>query len=287
MKSLEDFKSAAITEAEEKDRRNFDMLVRAGLANKAQLQRIHKILDKMGEERPQFNNADKMILQNLFNKMVDLISNNKQISQKVRTAVREEVEDLEEGVLDTSDYKIGADGRKVKAHRLKVGSTEAELKVEDTIQAEDDTEQLDEKYGKPVDPPAVLVLKRKAIRVFPNNTRIALYYNDKLKKIFSVPYATPPDFSTPMQSQDAVVVGESIVQEAVLDQLHKIVKNKQAATVKFGNGQTRRVDGYTASAITQVHGALNDENKKKIADMVHKSPEHFHKVATFAFSKTK
>ena len=253
MKSLEDFKSAAITEAEEKDRRNFDMLVRAGLANKAQLQRIHKILDKMGEERPQFNNADRMILQNLFNKMVDLISNNKQISQKVRVAVREE----------------------------------DEFNLDDTIQAETEVEQLDEKYGKPVDPPAILVLKRKAIRVFPNNTRIALYYNDKLKKIFSVPYATPPDFATPMQSQDATVVGEEVVQEAVIDQLHKIVNNKQAATVKFGNGQTRRVDGYTASAITQVHGALNDENKKKIADMVHKSPEHFHKVATFAFSKTK
>lgn len=253
MKSLEDFKSTALTEAEEKDRKNFDALVRAGLANKAQLQRIHKILDKMSEERPTFNNADKMILQNLFNKMVDLISNNKQISQKVRVAVREE----------------------------------EEFDLKDTIQAETEIEQLDEKMATPVDPPAILVLKRKAIRVFPNDTRIALYYNDKLKKIFSVPYSVPKDWA-PLQSQDATpVVGEEVVQEAVLDQLHKIVKNKQAATVKFGNGQTRRVDGFTASAITQVHGALNDENKKKIADMVHKSPEHFHKVATFAFSKAK
>jgi hypothetical protein len=254
MKSLEDFKSTALTEAEEKDRRNFDALVRAGLANKAQLQRIHKILDKMSEERPTFNNADKMILQNLFNKMVDLISNNKAISQKVRVAVREE----------------------------------EEFDLENTIQAETEIEDLEEGYGKPVDPPAVLVLKRKSIRMFPNNTRIALYYNDKLKKVFSIPYTTPNEFAN-YQGMEPTPVGESVepVQEAVMDQLHKIVNNKQAATVKFGNGQTRRVDGFTASAITQVHGALNDENKKKIADMVHKSPEHFHKVATFAFSKSK
>ena len=77
MKSLLEFKS--ITEEEKADYSKFDALIRAGLANKAQVQRIHKILDKMGEERPVFNNADRAIMQNLFTKMVDLISNNKQI----------------------------------------------------------------------------------------------------------------------------------------------------------------------------------------------------------------
>jgi len=32
---------------------------------------------------------------------------------------------------------------------------------------------------------------------------------------------------------------------------------------------------------------VNDDNKKKLADMVHKSPAHFEKVASFAFSKVK
>ena len=72
MKSLLDFKT--IVEEEKSDYSKFDMLVRAGLANKAQMQRIHRILDKMQEEKPVFNNSDRMILQNLFNKMVDLIS---------------------------------------------------------------------------------------------------------------------------------------------------------------------------------------------------------------------
>jgi hypothetical protein len=232
MKSLNEFKN--LVEEEKSDYSKFDVLVRAGLANKAQLQRIHRILDKMQDDRPQFNNADKMILQNLFNKMVDLITNNKQIFQRTRQAVREETED----------------------HIV-----EEESKV------------------KRADPPVMLLLKRKAIRIYPDQTKVALYYNSKLNKHFTVPYGDGIDSS--------IQAEEVELEEAVMDSLHKIVAGKQAQSVKFANGQTRKVDHYTASAITQVHKAVNDDNKKKLADMVHKSPAHFEKVASFAFSKVK
>ena len=148
MKSLLEFKS--IVEEEKSDYSKFDTLVRAGLANKAQMQRIHKILDKMGEEKPQFNNADRMIIQNLFNKMVDLISNNKQINMQARRAVKED---------------------------------------EDFIEVE----QLDEAQNPGPVPPYVLLLKRKAIRLYPDGTKIALYHNKQINKFFSVPYDTPID----------------------------------------------------------------------------------------------
>ena len=147
MKSLLDFKT--IVEEDKSDYSKFDMLVRAGLANKAQIQRIHKILDKMQEEKPVFNNADRMILQNLFNKMVDLISNNKQIFTQARRVVKDDV---------------------------------------DTIQAESLNEVVDAK-----DPPYILLLKRKAIRIYPDNTKVALYHNKQLDKYFSVPYGPGVD----------------------------------------------------------------------------------------------
>lgn len=272
MKSLNEFKQSPTLEEEKTDYTKFDALVRAGLANKAQLQRIHRILDKMQEEKPQFNNADKMILQNLFNRMVDLISNNKQVFQKARSVVKEE---LEEGVVDSSDYKMSPSGRKVRAHRIVLSKS-----VEDQSNGVKEEFEIVEDKGS-FDPPFVLLLKRKAIRYYPDGTRVALYYNDKLGKYFSVPYSTTDNISAVIQSE------ETELEEAVMDTLHKIVKNKQAASVKFANGQTRKVDGYTASAITQVHNALNDENKKKFADMVHKSPEHFTRASTFAFSKVK
>jgi hypothetical protein len=53
MKSLVNFKS--IVEEEKADYSKLDALVRAGLANKAQLILFHYILYKMGEDHPMFN----------------------------------------------------------------------------------------------------------------------------------------------------------------------------------------------------------------------------------------
>jgi hypothetical protein len=176
-----------------------------------------------------------MILQNMLNKMVDLISNNKQIFTQARRAVREDV---------------------------------------DTIEAESLNEATDAK-----DPPYILLLKRKAIRIYPDGTKVALYHNKQLDKYFSVPYGPGVDA--------AIQAEETELDEAVMDTLHKIVNDKQAKPVKFASGHTRKVDHFTASAITQVHSALNDDNKKKFADMVHKSPEHFMKASDFAFKRAK
>lgn len=285
MKSLQEFK-VVLTEEEKSDYSKFDALVRAGLANKAQLMRIHKILDKMQEERPTFNNADRMILQNLFNKMVDLITNNKQIFQKTRQAVREQVE---EGTIDTSDFKnyLSPEGgvRKGRAHRISVGSTAPqvsddtdEVKVVKRKEAETTTESI---QNLPDDPPFTLVLKRKAIRLYPDKTKIALYYNDRLGKHFSVPYTTDKE-------GESVVQAEEVIEEMhVMDHLHKIVDGHAKQRVKFANGQTRSIDSFTASAVVQLHKALNDDNKKKLRDMVHKSPEHLAKAADFAFKNAR
>lgn len=271
MKSLEQFKDKTLIEEQEKsDYSKFDMLVRAGLANKAQIQRIHRILDKMQDDRPQFNNADKMILQNLFNKMVDLISNNKQIFQKAKQVVREE---LEEGIIDTADIKVSPSGKKVRAHRIVMSTN-----------SPDDEEKLKEEIIQEgtFDPPAVLVLKRKAIRLYPNDTRIALYYNDRLNKFFSIPYSTEREMNSPIQAEEVEL------EESVMDHIHKIAAGEHPTSkVKFASGETRKIDRYTASAISQVHKAVNDDNKKKLSDMVHKSPAHLMKVAEFAFSRAK
>jgi hypothetical protein len=53
----------------------------------------------------------------------------------------------------------------------------------------------------PMDPPAVLIMKRKSVRQFPNGQRVALYYVDKIDKYVTVPYTAmqwstsiPPEF---------------------------------------------------------------------------------------------
>ena len=39
-----------------------------------------------------------------------------------------------------------------------------------------------------MDPPNVLIMRRKSIRQFPNGQRVALYYVDKINKYITVPY---------------------------------------------------------------------------------------------------
>ena len=148
MKLLKEFKQVTIVEEEKQDYSKFDALVRAGLANKSQIQRIHRILGKMGEEKPNFNPADRALMQMLFLRMTELITN-KQLFQKTKQVVREEYQELDEDVND---------------------------------------------------PPFVLVLKRKAIRLYPNGQKIALYHNNKFNKFFSVPYG--PGVDANIQAED-------------------------------------------------------------------------------------
>ena len=304
MKSLDQFKSH-LTEEEKEDFSKFDMLVRAGLANKAQIMRLHRILEKMGEERPQFNTADRAIMQNLFNKMIDLLSNNKQIFQQTRRAVREEVE-LSEGEHTTSDYKLNSDGRKVRAHRFEVGEKGKDDTKSDPI---DTTDELSDYLGtqdkklKPIkeeddakmnsgniknDPPFTLILKRKAIRMYPNNTRVALYWCERLKRYISVPYQAGGGDIGIAQVEEFIPeeFKEVDLSEGIIQELETIKKTKQNGKVGHLDGKSSPVDLQTAHLILSVHGKLNDENKKKIAELARKSKESFSKVVAFAQHNT-
>ena len=315
MKSLQDFKTI-LTEEEKSDYTKFDALVRAGLANKAQIQRMHKILDKMGEERPQFTNADKMIIQNLFTKMVDLITNNKQIYSQTRRAVKEE---LEEGIVATSDYKLGVDGQKVRAHRVKVGDTAPE--VGDDPEADEDSTKLKKEevsyLEEKVNPPFVLVLKRKAIRYYPEGITNVMYYSDRLNRYFSVPYSAETPMNNPIQA-------EEVVQEGIEDEPHEIVhkstgktvsthknfkdaysayqdlskasdhaighipkKTNEEVVINHNDGTVSKLDEQTADAIDAVFENLNEDNQVKFSNLLKESKEGLDKVLHFVAKQSK
>jgi hypothetical protein len=216
MKSLVKFKS--IVEEEKSDYSKLDILVRAGLANKAQLQRIHKIMDKMGEERPVFNNADREIMRNLFNRMADLITSNKQIYTKARQAVRE---DLNEARSDS------------------VGSA----------------------FPLVPDPPVVLVIKRKAVRLYPDGTRVALYWSDKLKKYFSVPYGP---------ALDSTIQAEEYVREFL-----------ESDEIALNDGNNVSLNEQTKEMFIDVYGRLDEQNKEYFWNQLTESASTFGKLYEF------
>lgn len=269
MKSLQDFKSI-LTEEEKQDFSKFDMLVRAGLANKAQINRIHKILEKMTEDRPVFNNADRQILQNLFNKMVDLISNNKQIFNQARRSVREECE-IEEGIVDTSDFKLDRSGRKYKAHRVKVGDTATQIGDDPETQTPR-FESVQETTILKGDPPFTLVLKRKAIRQYTGDMKIALYYNDRLKTYFSVPYT----------DMGGVAGGDSKAIVQAQEQVESIFEQMKQGVVYHKNGKSSQVDENTCNSLINVYNALNEDNQNKFETLIASNPQGLQKAIEFS-----
>jgi hypothetical protein len=267
MKSFQDFKTI-LTEEEKSDYTKFDALVRAGLANKAQIQRIHNILDKMGEERPQFTNADRMIIQNLFTKMVDLLTNNKQIYSQTRRAVREE---LEEGIVATLDYKLGVDGQKVRSHRVKVGDTAPGVGDVTAPQIGDDPESDEDEYKKlnkeevsyleeGINPPFVLVLKRKAIRYYPEGITNVMYYNERLNRYFSVPYSAETPMNNPIQAENV--------------------------KIKHIDGTVSTIDEQTADDIDSVFKQLSEDNQVKFSRLLKESSKGLTKVLDFVYKQT-
>jgi hypothetical protein len=248
----------------------------------------------MQDDRPNFNNADKQIIQNLFNKMVDLVSNNKQIFNQTRRAVKE---NIEEGVIATSDFKLGSAGQKVRAHRTKVGDTApgiGGMAPEIGDDEEQDQDALKKTYKESTEvvineahiqnPPFVLILKRKAVRYYPEGITNVLYYNEKLNRYFSVPYSSGVPMNNPVQAEEVEQVEEAV---DAIGQLQKIKDTHQHGTVNHKDGSASKVDAQTAHAVLSVHKSLNDVNKKKFADMVARSSHHMQKAADFSWKQMK
>lgn len=214
------------------------------------------------------------------------------------------------GGLDSATYKLAPlvspegtpvqPGRKIRAHRVLFtandetqlastapapvpGTGEVIHKHKRTHKHKHKTEKLKEEIleESAFDPPPVLLLKRKAIRMFSNDTRMALYYNDRLNKYFSIPYSTTKSLDSPIQA-------ESVNQIGMMNEIYQIaIGEHPTGKVEFENGESRRLDRVTATAISLVYEAANEENKNKINEMVSKSPNDLMKIAQFAYHKIK
>lgn len=234
-------------------------------------------------------------------------------------------------------------------------------------------------------PPVMIVLQRKGIRIFPDGKKVAMYHNKQLGLVITIPYAgtgNSPGEIIPganMQMEEVEQINEIGNTEKGVDRLKKYVasdrskvkikdvldakrsadpekaienlakrqgykakalkkirafdaaKNPKpkstydgedrgygqgrymgdsvettgdllenldqvaayaqqdnvtshAKHFKFADGSKLKVSHGAAKAIHMVHGALNDENKKKFADML-TTPKGFEKAAHFALSK--
>lgn len=316
---------------EDIDTKKLTSLVRAGLFDANKIPLLKRMLNK---DVTRMSSQEKAAMEQLLDKLIDEVLGNQQIYSKVRSNLQKEKmdESLDEETPSFGKVKtINHEGKKVKVlqvhDRYYLDATTAK-EVDDKKSTDwkgnpiknsfrhvtDSPESyhkknINEKYEVAGDLPTVLVLKRKAIRVFPDGQRVALYHNDKLDTFVSIPYTNIGKSTSVGVSSGLTVHEETIVedthhdmeitdeekgwtsvsvrkkpklQEHVLHTLKAIVANKQKMPIKFVDGRRLTVDHQTANKIIKIHGAVNDQNKEKLVGMMNKSKEHFMKVAAFA-----
>ncbi len=137
-----------ITEKEEKEDRKLSALVRAGLYDAKKLPALKRALEKSADK---ITSQEKRMLINLLDSLISQVVSDDQVYRKVR----QNVHNVSEAKMDTYS-------------------------------------KFDPRYkaGWPTDKemPSVLILKRKAIRVYPDNQKVALYYSQALDKYVTIPY---------------------------------------------------------------------------------------------------
>lgn len=146
--------SYLVLEKEDAEQKKLTTLVRAGLFDAKKLPMLRRALKK---DVTNMTPAEKNLLVDLLDNLMAQVLHSQQVYMKVRTNVaKKDMEDLREA----SDYLTKFDPR------VKPGYSD----------------KTDQKI------PAVLILKRKAIRVYPDNQKVALYYAQALDQYVTIPF---------------------------------------------------------------------------------------------------
>lgn len=138
--------------------------------------------------------------------------------------------------------------------------------------------------------PVMIILRRKAIRNFPNGQRVGLYYSEKLDRYVSIPAAqnnaTVAEEIEDLEEGVGKPVSVSPIGESastVLSHLKGIVANREPGHVHFRNGSKLKVDMLTAHAILSTYDRLqHPENKVHFDRKLNRDNPSFLKMVEFA-----
>ena len=159
------------------DIKKLTTLVRSGLFDPNKLMLLKRALAK---ENMKMTKAERQVLLDLLDKLLNLVTNDRQMFGRTRQIVREEAEDGEfEDIPINEVSALPAVGeRGIGPGALARSIANANRGNRGNVKVGVDTNQI----------PALIVLKRRAIRVFPDGQKVALYWADRINKYISVPF---------------------------------------------------------------------------------------------------
>ena len=162
-------------------------------------------------------------------------------------------------------YKKQRIGRLVLAKKNSEEDADTQVNPEFEVA---DTKPIKEAKESNFDPPYVLVLKRQSIRLFPNNTKVALYYNEKLNKTFSVPYGP---------GMNPIIQAESL--------LNNLNFSEDSKEFLFESGESIEILHHEAESLLNLYNKLNESNRKRMLNSLCESKNSFNKILKFAINK--
>ena len=115
-------------------------------------------------------------------------------------------------------------------------------------------------YGQ-YDKSVILVIKRKAVRLYPDGTRIALYWSDKIKRVFSLPYGP---------SVQPVIQAEEFTKELA-----------ESEQLLLNDGNSISLNEETKQKILTVYEQLDDDSKEVFWQQLTESISSFGKLYEF------
>ncbi len=213
-----------ITEKEEAEDRKLATLVRAGLYDAKKLPALKKALEKSADK---MTGQEKRMLLNLLDSLINQVVGSDQVFRKVKQNVQH-INEAKEDHLSKFDP------------RFKAG------------------------YPTDKDIPTVLILKRKAIRVYPDNQKVALYYSQALDKYVTIPFS---DIQTGINEEKKDDNKDKRTpEEKERDELLKGKRSTNWKTIKSSYSSIRKSSGSRAVAVGGALGsALYYAKKRKQA----------------------
>lgn len=273
-------------------------LIKLGLISSDKGQLLIRALGK--SDVSELTVSEKEVIFHAFETLMNHVVDDRQTFQRVRNSLKEDnleeaedvskehgyepgsYRDLVHAKLNTKGYKKVHDDEYVHpVTRKRLSLVVRDNKVWKTMSTPMH-EEVDEyqKYAFP----SIILLRRKAIRLFPDGKKVGLYYADKLKRYFSIP-STGEAMSEETNITEAATFAASPNGEhstPVMAALKGICANKEPAQVQFRNGSKLKVDLLTAHAILTVYGRLsNPENQVRFDKMLNRDNEGFMKIVAF------
>lgn len=230
MKSIKQILEEKTMKIGSEEDRKLSVLVRSGLFDPHKLMIIRRAL---GKENAKMTKIERENLLDLLDKLLELVTTNRQLYTKVRQTVSEE------SLLNEEDF--------------------VDISLEEASKVDFDINQI----------PSLIVMKRRAIRVFPDGQKVALYWADRINKYISVPFQSIGISESSQSSIQTLANANS--NDDDLDQLQKYYMNHMKSGTRAGRQNAeqalqkiKKIHGQDAvEATKQKHNEYLDRQDKK------------------------